>query len=88
MPQAYRSALYTVMERAVRKAGKGLARDFGEVEHLQVSVKGPSDFVSTADLAAERAFRAVLVKARPGYWFLLEESGVSHGTDRDHVWIV
>lgn len=88
MPQAYRSALYTVMERAVRKAGKGLARDFGEVEHLQVSVKGPSDFVSTADLAAERALRAELEKARPGYSFLMEESGVSHGTDRDHVWIV
>ncbi|MCA3247581.1 MAG: inositol monophosphatase [Azospirillum sp.] len=76
------------MERAVRKAGKGLARDFGEVEHLQVSVKGPSDFVSTADLAAERALRAELEKARPGYSFLMEESGVSHGTDRDHVWIV
>jgi myo-inositol-1(or 4)-monophosphatase len=88
VPQAYRSALYTVMERAVRKAGKGLARDFGEVEHLQVSVKGPSDFVSTADLAAERALRAELEKARPGYSFLMEESGVSHGTDRDHVWIV
>lgn len=88
MPQAYRSALYTVMERAVRKAGKGLARDFGEVEHLQVSIKGPSDFVSTADLAAERALKAELEKARPGYSFLMEESGVGWGTDRDHVWIV
>lgn len=88
MPQAYRSALYTVMERAVRKAGKGLVRDFGEVEHLQVSIKGPSDFVSTADLAAERALKAELEKARPGYSFLMEESGVTRGTDRDHVWIV
>jgi myo-inositol-1(or 4)-monophosphatase len=88
VPQAYRSALYTVMERAVRKAGKGLARDFGEVEHLQVSIKGPSDFVSTADLAAERALKAELEKARPGYSFLMEESGLTHGTDRDHVWIV
>jgi myo-inositol-1(or 4)-monophosphatase len=86
--QAYRSALYTVMERAVRKAGKGLARDFGEVEHLQVSVKGPSDFVSAADLAAERALKAELEKARPGYSFLMEESGLTRGTDRDHVWIV
>jgi myo-inositol-1(or 4)-monophosphatase len=88
VPQAYRSALYTVMERAVRKAGKGLVRDFGEVEHLQVSIKGPSDFVSTADLAAERALKAELEKARPGYSFLMEESGVTRGTDRDHVWIV
>lgn len=88
MPQAYRSALYTVMERAVRKAGKQLARDFGEVEHLQVSVKGPSDFVSTADHASERLLKAELEKARPGYSFLMEESGSTRGTDRDHVWIV
>lgn len=88
MPQAYRSALYTVMERAVRKAGKGLVRDFGEVEHLQVSIKGPSDFVSNADLGAERALKAELEKARPGYSFLMEESGLTRGTDRDHVWIV
>jgi myo-inositol-1(or 4)-monophosphatase len=88
VPQAYRSALYTVMERAVRKAGKGLVRDFGEVEHLQVSVKGPSDFVSTADLAAERALKVELEKARPGYSFLMEESGTSWGKDRDHIWIV
>ncbi len=88
MPQAYRSALYTVMERAVRKAGKQLARDFGEVEHLQVSVKGPSDFVSTADHASERLLKAELDKARPGYSFLMEESGSVRGTDRDHVWII
>jgi len=88
VPQAYRSALYTVMERAVRKAGKQLVRDFGEVEHLQVSVKGPSDFVSTADHASERTLKAELEKARPGYSFLMEESGSTRGTDRDHVWIV
>lgn len=88
MPQAYRSALYTVMERAVRKAGKQLVRDFGEVEHLQVSVKGPSDFVSTADHAAERALKAELEKARPGYSFLMEESGSVRGTDRDHLWVI
>jgi myo-inositol-1(or 4)-monophosphatase len=88
VPQAYRSALFTVMERAVRKAGKQLVRDFGEVEHLQVSVKGPSDFVSTADHASERLLKAELDKARPGYSFLMEESGTVRGTDRDHVWII
>jgi len=83
-----RSALFTVMDRAVRKAGKALARDFGEVEHLQVSVKGPSDFVSTADLQAEKTLRAELERARPGYSFLMEEGGVVTGKDKDHVWIV
>ena len=77
-----RSALYNVMERAARKAGRNLVRDFGEVEHLQVSVKGPSDFVSTADLGAERTLRSELEKARPGYSFLLEEGGVRGGAHR------
>ena len=62
---AARTALFTVMDRAVRKAAKGLIRDFGEVEQLQVSVKGPADFVSTADLQAERILRTELAKARP-----------------------
>lgn len=83
-----RSALYNVMERAARKAGRNLVRDFGEVEQLQVSVKGPSDFVSTADLGAERTLRSELEKARPGYSFLLEEGGAVVGKDPDHCWIV
>ena len=84
---AARSALFTVMERAARKAARGLVRDFGEVELLQVSLKGPSDFVSNADLQAERTLRAELEKARPGSGFLMEESGESPG-DGVHRWIV
>jgi myo-inositol-1(or 4)-monophosphatase len=82
------SALFTVMERAARKAGRQLARDFGEVENLQVSVKSPSDFVSTADLASERTIRAELERSRPGFSFLMEEGGVVTGKDPDHVWII
>ena len=81
------SALHNVMERAARRAGRGLIRDFGEVENLQVSVKGPGDFVSTADHAAERTLREELGKARPHYGFLLEESGEIKGDGR-HRWIV
>ncbi|MEY4795019.1 MAG: hypothetical protein RL724_1955, partial [Pseudomonadota bacterium] len=63
------------------KAGRRLLRDFGEVEQLQVSVKGPSDFVSTADLRAEQTLKEELSKARPGFAFLMEESGASGGDD-------
>lgn len=83
-----RSPLLTVMVQAVLKAGRGLKRDFGEIEHLQVSVKGPADFVSAADRKAETVLRQELGKARPGYAFLLEESGVVEGTDPEHRWIV
>lgn len=72
---AARTALYNVMERAARKAARSLVHDFGEVEHLQVSMKGPGDFVSTADHQAERIVKTELAKARPGYGFLLEEGG-------------
>ncbi|HKT17476.1 MAG TPA: inositol monophosphatase family protein [Stellaceae bacterium] len=85
---AVRSALVNVMAGAALKAARGLIRDFGEVEQLQVSVKGPSDFVSSADLKAEKILRAELAKARPGYGFLLEESGASAGSDAHHRWIV
>ena len=77
-----RSALMNVMVQAVMKAGRGLARDFGEVQHLQVSVKGPGDFVSQADLRAE------LERARPDYGFLLEEGGSVEGRDPQHRWII
>ncbi len=68
-----RSALLTVMVNAALKAGKALSRDFGEVQNLQVSVKGPGDFVSNADRNAEKLIRNELEKARPGYSFLMEE---------------
>ena len=82
-----RSALINVMVKAAEKAARGLKRDFGEVEQLQVSRKGPSDFVSAADLKAERLLRDELGKARPGFGFLLEEGGAIPGDGR-HVWIV
>ncbi|HVJ53860.1 MAG TPA: inositol monophosphatase family protein [Aliidongia sp.] len=84
---AVRSAVLNVMAAAARKAGRGLIRDFGEVENLQVSQKGPSDFVSTADLKAERILRTELEKARPGWGFLMEESEPVEG-DGKHRWIV
>ena len=82
MPQA--SALLNVMIGAARKAGRALARDFGEVENLQVSRKGPADFVSSADLKAEKTLRQELEKVRPGYGFLMEESAevVGDGKNR------
>ncbi|MEL7049319.1 MAG: inositol monophosphatase family protein [Pseudomonadota bacterium] len=82
------SPLLNVMTSAARKAGRSLARDFGEVENLQVSVKGPANFVSAADLKAEEIIHAELTKARPGYGFLMEERGVVEGTDKDNRWIV
>ena len=82
------SALMNVMIGAARKAGRGLARDFGEVEQLQVSVKGPGNFVSAADHRAEDVLYRELGKARPGYGFLMEERGFVPGPDRTHRWIV
>jgi len=83
-----RSPLMTVMLDAVMKASRNLKRDFGEVENLQVSRKGPGDFVSNADHRAEKTLREALEKARPGYGFKLEEAGVIEGTDKSHVWHV
>ena len=82
------SALMNVMIKAARKAARGLARDFGEVEKLQVSMKGPANFVSAADRKAEQILREELLAARPGYSFLGEESGKTEGTDKTHTWIV
>ena len=73
---------------AVRKAARPMARDFGEVQALQVSRKGPGDFVSAADLRAEQALFEALMKARPGYGFLGEERGMVEGTDKSHTFIV
>lgn len=75
-----RSAHMTIMVAAAQKAARRLIRDFNEVEHLQVSVKGPSDFVSQADIRAEQTIREELERARPGYAFLMEESG-THGSE-------
>ena len=78
----------TVMVDAVRKAARGLRRDYGEVENLQVSRKGPGDFVSAADRKAEEVLRDALMKARPGYSLVLEENGIIEGTDKSHTWHV
>jgi len=84
---AVRSALVNVMVRAASKAARGLLRDFGEVEQLQVSRKGPADFVSNADRDAERIVREELAKARPKFGFLLEEGGAVAG-ETGQRWIV
>jgi myo-inositol-1(or 4)-monophosphatase len=76
------------MINAARKAGRGLIRDFGEVEHLQVSQKGTSDFVSSADIKTEKLLRQELEKARPAFGFLGEESGSYEGSDASHRWII
>jgi myo-inositol-1(or 4)-monophosphatase len=81
-----RSPLMTVMTDAVTRAARSLVRDFGEVENLQVSVKGPGDFVSAADRKAEKLLFEALSKARPGYGFVMEEAGVVQGTDGSHRW--
>ena len=77
-----------VMVGAARKAGRSLARDFGEVEQLQVSLKGPANFVSAADTRAEEILHKELSRARPGYGLLLEEHGEVEGADRTHRFIV
>jgi myo-inositol-1(or 4)-monophosphatase len=82
------SGLINVMERAARKAGQRLRRDFGEIEHLQVSRKGPSDFVSKADQAAERTLYDELRSARPGWGFLLEEAGEIAGEPGKPRWVI
>lgn len=81
-----RSPLMTVMTDAVMKAARSLKRDFGEVENLQVSRKGPGDFVSAADRKAEQILHEALDKARPGYGFVMEEQGVIEGADKSHRW--
>jgi myo-inositol-1(or 4)-monophosphatase len=83
-----RSALLNVMIKAAHKASRALKRDFGEVEQLQISVKGPASFVTAADRRAEETLRADLEHARPGYSFLGEEGGLHEGTDKTHCWIV
>ena len=83
-----RTPLMNVMTAAALKAGRGLKRDLGEIENLQVSTKGPGDFVTLADERAEKTLYEELTKARPGYGFVLEESGKVEGSDKSHVWHV
>lgn len=83
-----RSPHLNVMVDAAEKAGRALTRDFGEVEQLQVSKKGPGDFVSAADMKAEKILKEELQKARPNYGFLLEEGGEIKGADAAYRWII
>ena len=77
-----------VMKKAAEKAGRALLRDFGEVENLQISVKGPGDFVSAADRKAEEVIFEELKYARPDYGFLMEESGVVEGKNNGYRYII
>ena len=83
-----RSAILNVMVQAALKAGRSLSRDFGEVQNLQVSLKGPGDYVTQADRKAEEVIFTELSRARPGYGFLMEERGAIPGEDDQHRWIV
>jgi len=85
---ASHSGLLTVIERAARKVAPQLRRDFGEVQHLQVSRKGPADFVSVADKKAEDTLVAELRKARPDWGFLLEEGGEIIGDATKPRWVI
>lgn len=82
------SPIMTVMVHAARKAGRSLTRDFGEVEQLQVSIKGPANFVSAADHRAEEILYNELGRARPDYAFLMEERGAMPGDNSPYRWIV
>ena len=83
-----RSALLNVMVQAAMKAGRSLVRDIGEVQNLQVSMKGPADFVSNADRKAEEIVFQELSRARPDWGFLMEERGAVEGKDSQHRWLV
>ena len=83
-----RSAILNVMTAAAQKAARGLVRDFGEIENLQVSKKGPADFVSNADKKAEKTLVYELSKARPNFGVLLEEGGEIEGSDTSNRWII
>ena len=85
---AYLSPALNVMVAAARKAGRPLVRDFGELENLQISMKGPADFVTSADKRTERILIEELSRARPGYGFVGEEGGIVEGKDKTHRFII
>ena len=85
---AYTSPALNVMIAAARKAGRPLIRDFNELENLQISMKGPADFVTSADKRTEKILIEELSKARPGYGFLGEEGGAVAGADTTHRFII
>ncbi len=85
---AVQTPIMNIMMRASEKAARSLLRDFNEVEHLQVSQKGPGDFVSAADRRAEEIIFGELRKLRPDYSFLMEENGSIKGEDLDYRWII
>lgn len=86
--QTPKSALINVMSQAVYKAARGLARDFGELESLQITRKSIGDFVSSADKRSEKILMEELSKSRPLFGFLCEESGEKIGKDTSHRWII
>ena len=77
-----------IMIKACNKASKTLIRDFGEIEKLQVSKKGPSDFVTNSDLKAEKIIIEELKKAKPSYSLISEENGIEKNKDSDHTWLI
>ena len=82
------SANLNVMIKASEKASKVLIRDFGEIEKLQVSKKGPSDFVTNSDIKAEKIIIEELKKARPNYSIISEENGIENNKDKNNTWII
>ena len=82
------SANLNIMIKASEKASKILIRDFGELENLQVSKKGPKDFVTNADIKAEKIIIEELKKARPNYSIISEENGVEKNKDESNFWII
>ncbi len=83
-----RSPILNVMSGAAKRVGRFLVRDYGEVDKLQVSIKGPGDFVSSADRKVEQTLREVLAKARPEWGFVTEEGDEIVGRDPDNRWII
>ena len=82
------SANLNIMIKACEKASKVLIRDFGEIEKLQVSKKGPSDFVTNADIKAEKIIIEELEKARPSFSYISEEKGIKKNKDNNNTWII
>ncbi len=82
------SANLNIMIKASEKASKTLIRDFGEIEKLQVSKKGPTDFVSNADIKAEKIIIEELKKAKPNYSILSEENGYDKQKDKKNTWVI